>query len=96
MKSKAEKLLVVESGDALREHIVAVLSDAGYEVSTDYRDGMKSILAFHPDAVVLGANPPQLDCCDLLSQIKVPSILRTYAFSCYLREGLANGLGRWI
>ena len=70
MKSKAEKLLVVESGDALREHIVAVLSDAGYEVSTDYRDGMKSILAFHPDAVVLGANPPQLDCCDLLSQIK--------------------------
>jgi DNA-binding response OmpR family regulator/S1-C subfamily serine protease len=70
MKSKAEKLLVVESDETLREHIAVVLRDAGYEVSTDYREGMKAILAFAPDAVVLGADPPQLDCCDLLSQIK--------------------------
>jgi DNA-binding response OmpR family regulator/S1-C subfamily serine protease len=70
MESKAEKLMVVESDDALRDHIVAVLSDAGYEVSTDYREGMKAVLAFDPDAVILGANPPQLDCCDLLSEIK--------------------------
>jgi len=70
MSSKAEKLLVVESDEALREQLAAVLRDAGYEVSTDYREGMKAILAFDPDAVVLGANPPQLDCCDLLSQIK--------------------------
>jgi len=70
MESKTEKLLVVESDDALRDRIVAVLSDAGYEVSTDYREGMKAVLAFDPDAVVLGADPPQLDCCDLLSEIK--------------------------
>jgi DNA-binding response OmpR family regulator/S1-C subfamily serine protease len=70
MGSKAEKLMVVESDDALRDHIVAVLSDAGYEVSTDYREGMKSVLAFDPEAVVLGADPPQLHCCDLLSEIK--------------------------
>src|SRR5260221_11710316 len=70
MESKTEKLLVVESDDALRGRIVAALRDAGYEVSTDYRVGMKSILAFGPDAVILGANPPQLDCCDLLSEIK--------------------------
>ncbi len=70
MNHKAGKLLVVESDDALRDHIVAVLSDAGYEVSTDYREGMKAVLAFDPDAVVLGADPPQLDCCDLLSEIK--------------------------
>jgi DNA-binding response OmpR family regulator/S1-C subfamily serine protease len=70
MQSKAEKLMVVESDDALRDRIVAVLSDGGYEVSTDYRAGMKAILAFNPDAVVLGADPPQLDCCDLLSEIK--------------------------
>jgi len=62
--------MVVESDDALRDRIVAVLSDGGYEVSTDYRAGMKAILAFNPDAVVLGADPPQLDCCDLLSEIK--------------------------
>ena len=70
MNDKAGKFLVVESDDSLREHIVAVLSDAGYEVSTDYREGMKAVLAFNPDAVVLGADPPQLDCCDLLSEIK--------------------------
>ena len=70
MESKTEKLMVVESDDALRDHIVAVLSDAGYEVSTDYREGMKAVVAFDPDAVVLGADPPQLDCCDLLSEIK--------------------------
>jgi DNA-binding response OmpR family regulator/S1-C subfamily serine protease len=70
MESKTEKVLVVESDDALREHIVGALSNAGYEVSTDYREGMKTVLAFNPDVVVLGADPPQLDCCDLLSEIK--------------------------
>jgi len=70
MESKTEKLLVVESDDALRDRIVKILGDAGYQVSTDYAEGIKSILAFGPDAVILGANPPQLDCCDLVSEIK--------------------------
>jgi DNA-binding response OmpR family regulator/S1-C subfamily serine protease len=70
MKSDTDKLLVVERDDALRQSIVRVLSDAGYQVSTNYHQGMKSVLAFNPDAVVLGADPPQLDCCDLLSEIK--------------------------
>src|SRR6266704_5193510 len=73
MNDKRGRLLVVESDDALRGQIVAVLSGAGYEVSTDYREGMKAVLAFNPDAVVLGADPPQLDCCDLLSEIKSSS-----------------------
>ena len=70
MNTKAGKLLVVESDDALREQIVAVLRDAGYEVSSDHQQGMNAVLAFNPDAVVLGADPPQLDCCGLLSEIK--------------------------
>jgi len=70
MNDKAGKILVVESDDGLREHIVAVLRDAGYEVSTDSQGGMKAVVAFNPDTVVLGADPPQLDCCDLLSEIK--------------------------
>lgn len=61
---------MVESDDRLRDHIVVVLSGAGYEVSTDYEQGIKAVLAFDPDAVVMGADPPQLDCCDLLSEIK--------------------------
>jgi DNA-binding response OmpR family regulator/S1-C subfamily serine protease len=70
MNDKAKKVLVVESDDSLRQHIVAVLSEAGYEVSIDCRAGMKAVIAFNPDAVVMGADPPQLDCCDLLSEIK--------------------------
>src|SRR5271169_1237307 len=70
MNSEAAKLLVVESDDALREQIAAVLREAGYAVSSDVRQGMKAVLAFDPDIVVLGADPPQLDCCDLLSEIK--------------------------
>jgi serine protease Do len=69
-KSNNERVLVVESDDALRRSIVSVLTDAGYEVSTDCGEGMKSVLAFGPDVVILGADPPQLDCCDLLSEIK--------------------------
>jgi DNA-binding response OmpR family regulator/S1-C subfamily serine protease len=70
MQAEPQKLLVIESDDALRETIVTVLNDAGYEVSTDSHEGMKSIVAFNPDAVILGANPEKLDCCDLLSEIK--------------------------
>src|SRR5262249_47589808 len=69
-KSNSEKVLVVEPDDPLRRSIVAVLSNAGYEVSADYREGMKYVLAFNPDAVILSADPPQLNCCDLLSEIK--------------------------
>jgi DNA-binding response OmpR family regulator len=79
MNSQAGKLLVVESDDSLRKDIVSVLSGAGYEISTDYREGMKAVLAFNPDAVVLGANPPQLDCCDLLPKSRVRSAHTTYA-----------------
>jgi S1-C subfamily serine protease len=70
MKSMGEKLLVVESDDGLRDHIASLLKDVGYDVSTDYREGMKAVLSFDPDVVVLGADPPKLDCCDLLSEIK--------------------------
>ena len=65
-----EKLLVIESDNALKKSIVDALRDAGYEVSTEYSEGMRSVLAFSPDAVILGADPPQLECCDLLSEIK--------------------------
>ncbi len=61
---------MVECDDALREHILALLSDAGYEVSGNCQEGMKTVLSFDPDAVILGADPPQLDCCGLLSEIK--------------------------
>lgn len=70
MSAKPGKLLVVESDDALREQIVDALRDAGYVVSSDSQQDMKAVLAFEPDAVILSADPPQLDCCGLLSEIK--------------------------
>jgi hypothetical protein len=48
MNFKTWKLLVVKSDDALKEQIAAVLSDAGYEVSADFRDGMKGSLPSIP------------------------------------------------
>jgi S1-C subfamily serine protease/DNA-binding NarL/FixJ family response regulator len=69
MNDQTGKMLIVESDDALRAALVTVLENAGYRVSTDYREGMKAVLAFAPDLVILGADPP-LDCCDLLSEIK--------------------------
>jgi serine protease Do len=70
MNGQTGKLLIVESDDALRATLITVLGDAGYKVSTDLSGGMKAVLAFEPDLVILGADPPQLDCCDLLSEIK--------------------------
>jgi DNA-binding response OmpR family regulator len=70
MNGQTGKLLIVESDDALKATLITVLEDTGYNVSTDYSGGMKAVLAFEPDLVILGADPPQLDCCDLLSEIK--------------------------
>lgn len=95
MNSRAGKLLVVESDDALSEQIVAVFCEAGYEVSTNHREGMKGVLAFDPDAVVLGADPPQLDCCDLLSEIKASEQthnIRVVMLSPGGAEGRTRGL----
>ena len=70
MNDQTVKILIVESDDSLRARLITVLGDAGYDISTDYSGGMKAVFAFEPDLVLLGADPPQLDCCDLLSEIK--------------------------
>ena len=59
------------SDDALSDSIGQRLKHAGYEVSTDYDEGMKSVLAFNPDAVILVLTPPKLDCC-MLSPTLMP------------------------
>jgi len=35
-----------------------------------YDRGMKSVLECEPDVIVMGADPPNFDCCQLLSEIK--------------------------
>jgi DNA-binding response OmpR family regulator/S1-C subfamily serine protease len=70
MNGQTERVLVVESDESPNANLVAILTDSGYEVSTNYRGGIRAILALEPDLVIIGADPPQLDCCDLLSEIK--------------------------
>src|ERR1700751_3142661 len=70
MKDQTGKILIVESEDALSATLIILLARAGYKVSTDCRGGMKAVLTFQPDIVILGADPPQLDGCHLLSEIK--------------------------
>lgn len=70
MTTKPEKLLVIERDCSLAEQVTDVLTDAGYDVSSELAGGMKTIQAVNPDVVILGGNPPELNCCDLLSEIK--------------------------
>jgi len=53
MEAKAKKLLVVESDDALRERIVAVLSDAGLSGLDRLRGRNEGNSSFGPDVVIL-------------------------------------------
>ena len=61
MSDQTGKMLVVESDDPLRAILVAVLGDTAYKVLTDNREGMKTVIAFEPDLVILGADPSQLE-----------------------------------
>lgn len=70
MELRSDKVLVVEAETELREHAARVLTDAGYEVSAEFAVTPKTVLNLSPDVIVLGGNPPQLDCCDLLADIK--------------------------
>jgi DNA-binding response OmpR family regulator/S1-C subfamily serine protease len=90
MKDQTAKLLIVEPDDAPRATLVAVLRDAGYEISTDFSGGMKAVLSFEPDLVILGADPPQLDCCDLLSEIKASNQTRTTRVVMLVHGGSAE------
>lgn len=65
-----DKVTVVEADASLRDHVANILTGAGYQVSAEPAATLKTILEFMPDVIVLGGNPPQLDCCDLLADVK--------------------------
>jgi DNA-binding response OmpR family regulator len=70
MEFGPDKVLVVETDTSLRERLAKILTDAGYQVTAEFAVVLKTVLASLPDVIVLGANPPQLDCCDLLADVK--------------------------
>ena len=70
MEFGPDKVLVVEADAGSREHVAKILTEAGYEVSSQIAATLKMVLAATPDVIVMGASPPDLDCCDLLSDVK--------------------------
>jgi DNA-binding response OmpR family regulator/S1-C subfamily serine protease len=70
MEFGPDRVLVVEDDGNLREHVAKLLNEAGYQVSAESSATFKTVLESSPDVIVLGANPPQLDCCDLLADVK--------------------------
>ena len=70
MEFGPDKVLVVEGEASSREHVAKILTDAGYQVSSQIAATLKMVLASAPDVIIMGASPPDLDCCDLLSDVK--------------------------
>jgi DNA-binding response OmpR family regulator/S1-C subfamily serine protease len=70
MEFGPDRVLVVEDDGNLREHVAKLLNEAGHQVSAESSATFKTVLESSPDVIVLGANPPQLDCCDLLADVK--------------------------
>ncbi|PYY19018.1 MAG: hypothetical protein DMG60_06045 [Acidobacteria bacterium] len=70
MEFGPDKVLVVEADASSREHVAKILTDAGYQVSAEFAVTLKTVLASMPDVIVMGASPPDLDCCDLLADVK--------------------------
>ena len=66
MEFGPEKVTVLEADTGLRNHLAKILADAGYQVSAQSAATLKTVLESMPDVIVMGADPPQLDCCDLL------------------------------
>jgi len=60
----------VETDTALRDRVATIVTDAGYQVSATPVATLKSVLDFSPDVIVMAANPPELDCCDLLADVR--------------------------
>jgi len=70
MEFGPDKVLVVEGEASSRERVAKILADAGYQVSSQMVATLKMVLASAPDVIIMGASPPDLDCCDLLSDVK--------------------------
>ena len=70
MEFGPDKIMVVDTDAAVREHAEGILTEAGYQVSAEFAATLKTVLATMPDVIVFAANPPDLDCCELVVDLK--------------------------
>jgi len=70
MEFGPDKVMVVVTDDGLREYVGTILTDAGYQVFSEFAGSLKTVLTKLPDVIVLGGNPPDFDCCDFVADLK--------------------------
>jgi DNA-binding response OmpR family regulator/S1-C subfamily serine protease len=70
MKCGPDKVTVIEGDALLRQHLASILADAGFQVFAEPAAATKNVVESMPDVIVMGGNPPQFDCCDLLADVK--------------------------
>jgi two-component system OmpR family response regulator len=70
------KVLVIEDDSNVRELIRTRLTLSGYEVQTARNgvEGLNRALCFHPDAMVLDINMPELDGFGVLERLKAKGL----------------------
>lgn len=58
-----KKVLVIEDDEPIRDFVVTVLVDAGYQVASgaNGREGLERAVAFEPDVVLLDLSMPVMD-----------------------------------
>lgn len=72
LSSKRENILIVETNDALRQHLQDVLRSAGYEVSSapSQEEGFRVVQSGSVDVFLLSADLADVLCCNSLAEIK--------------------------
>ncbi len=103
----AKKVLIVDDSTAIRQSIIYVLTQEGYELSEgrDGLDGLKQLdPASPPDLIITDVNMPNLDGIGFIRKVReqqafrfVPIIvLTTESQGDKMNEGKAAGATGWI
>jgi len=68
----ANTILIVEDYDSIRELMIAIFSDTGYEIlhARDGKEALKMVSKYNPDVVLLDIQLPEVNGFDVCESIK--------------------------
>jgi two-component system sensor histidine kinase/response regulator len=100
------KILVIEDEDSIRENIVEMLTDLGYQVSMakDGVEGISQTISFQPHLILCDIMMPKMDGYQVLqtlrnsgTQANIPFIfLTSLSESSQIREGILTGADDYL
>ena len=72
----ANAILVVEDNESIRELMIAIFSDTGYEIyhARDGKEALKMVSKHNPDVVLLDIQLPEINGFDVCESIKCNSV----------------------